>query len=141
MKLGDGTRKMSNEEKLTRICDRCGITLDKSNTGELGYFQPCCNECTIKNESECDHKWTSNARHENNICILCGYINDSFINFPSIDDDFPLSTGTWIINCSDDAKKKYVNILISILNTKSPRELEKTEHFQGLRIIAASRIR
>lgn len=61
---------------LARICGKCQKTLNKENTGGLEYLQPCCNDCTIKHESECSHKWADYLLLSNppkKVCLLCGY--------------------------------------------------------------------
>lgn len=35
-------------QKYIRICGKCGVELNKENTGELQWLQPDCNECTKK---------------------------------------------------------------------------------------------
>lgn len=68
---------------LTRICIKCGCTLNKENTGGLRFLQPYCNECTVKHEKECNHKWSDNLLLSNPLnkqskkqCYLCGYVRD-----------------------------------------------------------------
>lgn len=38
----------TTKNTLIRICCLCGITLNKENTGDLQWLQPCCNNCTIR---------------------------------------------------------------------------------------------
>jgi len=53
----------------SRICGKCGYTLDKSNTGGLQWVQPNCNRCTHSNPT-CQHNFKGKA---GNICLLCGF--------------------------------------------------------------------
>lgn len=54
---------------LSIICGKCGITLNKNNTGPLGWLQPNCNRCTYSN-STCHHSFKGKA---GNVCFLCGF--------------------------------------------------------------------
>lgn len=68
-------------------------------------------------------------------------MSNNFINYPSIDDEFVFTSGDWIINLSDDDNKKYINVRMSLDTAMIREEIEKQDNFNGLRIIAASRIR
>ncbi len=62
-------------EQMTRICGSCLKPLTKENTGELGYLQPNCNDCTQKYMSiVCNHTWKISQESKTPICILCGYV-------------------------------------------------------------------
>lgn len=52
-----------------RICSKCGVRLDESNTGGLKWLQPDCNRCTHSNPT-CDHRFHSLFPA---VCYLCGF--------------------------------------------------------------------
>lgn len=53
----------------SRICSKCGTTLNKDNTGGLKWLQPACNRCTHSNPT-CDHRFNYSVP---NICFMCGF--------------------------------------------------------------------
>lgn len=56
--------------KYARICCKCGITLNKENTGDLQWLQPECNKCTKLNN--CIHRYAFDKKGKNIGCYYCG---------------------------------------------------------------------
>lgn len=55
--------------RVSRICGKCAIPLNRSNTGGLKWLQPDCDPCTHLNPT-CNHNF---KLRDMNVCVLCGF--------------------------------------------------------------------